>query len=437
MIFISLANDFTSAGAFNLDIRRIFMAEAVSSQELKSLRSEVEHLRRQNRQLKSSGGRPSRWRNWLAGILIILGLVAVVPASLLVWLNRTVTNTDNYVAAVGPVVQQPEVQAAIQQAAMQKIFNDDDVSAKVAQVLPDNAQFLADPITTGVKNVAGQTVSKVVVSQQFYQVWLTTNRSAQQLFMKAVNSKQTDPTIQLSDLYSFIATRLGDTKLAPLANRQLPPNIGNITIATVPALSSALQTVSTLETWRWVLVIAALGLLSIGVLTAANRRRSVGLIGLGLALTTVVSFLVLWISRNLVLHRIADPVYKAAASSIWHTVLNRFYIEAAIILMAGLVLGLVSYLLGPSRMAVWFRGRSQQRLSAWRHGLFPVAEQNGFFRTMQRYHSLVLWLLVALSVLAVILSIPLTFGSLVAILVVDLALLAVVEFIVIPTKSPA
>ncbi|MGB7962705.1 MAG: hypothetical protein WCF12_07065 [Propionicimonas sp.] len=55
----------------------------------------------------------SRGRSVAAGICLVLAVLLTVPGALAFWGHRTLTDTERYVATVGPLVDSPEVQAAI------------------------------------------------------------------------------------------------------------------------------------------------------------------------------------------------------------------------------------------------------------------------------------------------------------------------------------
>ena len=61
---------------------------------------------------ESSKGSVPRWRRILCGVLVVLGCVLAPLSIHSVWIYNTLLNTDQYVATVGPLAKNPEVQDA-------------------------------------------------------------------------------------------------------------------------------------------------------------------------------------------------------------------------------------------------------------------------------------------------------------------------------------
>ena len=81
----------------------------------------------------------------------------LVPVSILgVWLRNQVTNTDRYVETMAPLARDPAIQAAATNRITNTIFSSVDVEAEVKDVLPDRAQVLAAPISSGLETLVRQ-----------------------------------------------------------------------------------------------------------------------------------------------------------------------------------------------------------------------------------------------------------------------------------------
>lgn len=92
------------------------------------LRDEVTALKRQLAVERTA--RAARVRRMLTVVLTASAVLAMTAALLAVWTFRTLTDTDLFVARVGPVIEQPEVAAAIGEAAAAQLV--DGRASKVA-----------------------------------------------------------------------------------------------------------------------------------------------------------------------------------------------------------------------------------------------------------------------------------------------------------------
>jgi hypothetical protein len=120
--------------------------------------------------------RPNRFRRILAPVLLVLTVFVftiTVPAA---WGNRTVLNTDRYVATVAPLAEDPAVQASIARKVTVQIFDALDVQGKLAGVLPENLAILSAPMTNAVQGFVEEQVLKVVQSDAFATFWEEANR---------------------------------------------------------------------------------------------------------------------------------------------------------------------------------------------------------------------------------------------------------------------
>jgi hypothetical protein len=401
--------------------------------------AEIEQLRRENARLRAQLGRQRKgpgWRRTTAWILLVVGLIAIIPADILLWANRTVTNTDNYVATVAPIIKEPAVQQAVTKGASSAIFGTVDVQAYVASVLPDRAQPLAGPITTQVKNYTTTAISKIVASDKFAALWVDANRRAQERFMYIAQHSNGSPDVDVSRLYSFISQNLQGTPLSFLAGKQLPAKIGDIHLVTIPALAAIPHFVSLLSDLRWLLLAVAVGLLLLALAAAVDRRRMAVRIGLGWIVVSVVAVILVRILRTVLLGQVHDPTYNAASVVVWQALLTPLFKQTVILVAVGAVIAIIAWALGPGRVATAWRTSAEGALGRGRASLLPAADQAGWARWLRRHHAQELWALLLLTIAALLLSTPLTPLSLAVILIIAALAWILLEFLVVPAPAP-
>lgn len=173
-----------------------------SAQGPSDAQAQLEELQRRIADLEGGGRRHHhRVRSVLSVVLIVLAAVLSVLSVVAVWANSIVGDTDRYVATVGPLADNPEVQTAITNRASAAILAQIDVKALVAElsavaaqngVPPRAAQLiggLTGPIESGLKELVTSTVRRVVASGAFETLWIEANRIAHSALDKALTGK--------------------------------------------------------------------------------------------------------------------------------------------------------------------------------------------------------------------------------------------------------
>ena len=120
-----------------------------------------------------------RLRRILAPILVALAVIVftvTVPAA---WGERTVLNTDRYVATVEPLAGDPAVQQAIAARLTDEVFaalNVQEVLSNALASIGERATILAGPLTSALQGFVQDQVLKVVQSDAFQTFWVEANR---------------------------------------------------------------------------------------------------------------------------------------------------------------------------------------------------------------------------------------------------------------------
>ncbi|MEI6701066.1 MAG: hypothetical protein WCL38_04845, partial [Actinomycetota bacterium] len=121
----------------------------------------------------STHHRVRRITTWLMVVLVGILVPLAVTGT---WALRTVTNTDNYVSTLAPLITEPVVQQEIATLVVDQLFASVHVQAKLAEKLPGPTKFLAAPLTSALHQEANKAVFAVVASPQFAKFWNTSNR---------------------------------------------------------------------------------------------------------------------------------------------------------------------------------------------------------------------------------------------------------------------
>lgn len=380
------------------------------NEEVAVLRSQVDTRARRHR-------RVTTLRKVVAAVLVALAAFGVTASVIGVWGARTTLNTDRWVSTVGPLADDPQVQAAVTTYMTTQLYDTLDVPTRVKNALPPKAAFLAAPLSTRVKDFIHDAVNKVVTSDQFAALWPQLNRLAHEKIMAIVNNesaviKQSGDTATLNllpvvnevlrQLEQQAPTLFGKTlNLPPVTSGQVPPelksriesalgvtlpsNFGKITIYKGKELKAAQDAVVAFKKGVLALVIGSFVLLALALAVSPQRRRTALQLGVWLAIFTVALTTVLRGVRDQVLGKVPAGVYRDGASSAMHIVFTTLRQRGTQLIWLGIIIALVAYLVGPGRGAVAVRGwtaRGARAVAgATRRGAsVTVAEGPGFAR---------------------------------------------------------
>lgn len=124
-------------------------------------------------------------RGVAAGLLLLIAALLTVPAALLHWADRTLADTDAYVAAVAPLATDPQVQQVVA----------DQVGTAVVDGLS-----LGDLFSGPAKELAKTIALAAMGSQAFPPAWDAANAKAQQAMIAALSGADGDISVQGQDV---------------------------------------------------------------------------------------------------------------------------------------------------------------------------------------------------------------------------------------------
>ena len=273
------------------------------------------------------------------------------------WLRGTVLSTNGWVAAVGPLTQNETVANAVSIYVVEGLFDLVDVEQAIGEALPAEYSFLSGGLARVVQDLAQETATSLVQSDQFNAVWVGVNRTAHRAIMGVLRGngdllylKEGQLTVDLSDAFDFVTSSfdLGDLELFQDAQTRFVL-LESQQVATVQQALALIDGVGLL------FPLLALGSLFLAWLISLWRRRTLMWIGIGVVITMALSLLAFALAQPAVLVSIADPFVRLLAGEIWDVVVRGLYIQTILILVVGLLLVAGAALAGPSPRAVAIR----------------------------------------------------------------------------------
>src|SRR5215211_7089459 len=130
-----------------------------------------------------------RSRRALVAIFVIVSVVLVPLAGLSVWVRNLVLDTDKYVDTVAPLATNKAITDVVADRATDRLFAAVDVEAEAKDALPERAQFLAGPISSGVQTFVRDAAERALATEQFATVWRNANRRSHACVVKALTDE--------------------------------------------------------------------------------------------------------------------------------------------------------------------------------------------------------------------------------------------------------
>jgi len=254
------------------------------------------------------------WRALLSAVCIVLAAILLPVSIVAAWTRVQLVDESQFVATLAPLAHDAQVQALVIDqtgAAIDEKVNYDEITGNVIDGiaglgLPPRAVnalgLLKQPAADGLRNLVHGGVTKFVQSDAFVDVWTGAVRDFHRALTNVATSNGSGVVvltgdglgIQLGPIVEQVKQRLtaqgvGAASLIPSVNR-------TIIIGTGDAAATARTAYWVAVTAGWLLPLLTLALFAIGVLLA--RRRSVAVLGMGVAIALGAAILVVAFSAG-------------------------------------------------------------------------------------------------------------------------------------------
>ncbi len=291
---------------------------------------------------------------FVASLLTFLALPAV-------WLDRQALNTDNWTDTSSELLENEAIRTQVANYLVDQIYANVDVQGELAKVLPPRAEPLAGFAAGGLQQVADTGVKNLLGRPVPQQAWEAANRRAHELLMKVIDgggdvvgTSGGEVTLDLKALLTQTADRFG---VGGRIEQKLPASAGQIVILQSDQLDTAQKAVHALQTAAVVLVVLALLLFALAVFLAQGwRREALRACGFGLVVAGGAALVARSVAGNYLIDSLATTdAVKPAVDATW-TIGSSMLVQAATATVwYGVVIVLVAWLAGPTRLATSIR----------------------------------------------------------------------------------
>jgi hypothetical protein len=309
-----------------------------------------------------SGGRGRGFAAWT--ILVVAALLLPIALTAF-WAQRTLVDTERYIATVAPLAKDPTIQQAVGDKVSSVLIEQIDAGNRLQNVLPPQLSPLAPLVAGGVNNFVEQQVDQILKSPKFADVWEGINRRLQAALIKALSG---DPDgavtiegdqviLDTGDLIEIVKQRLVDRGLSWAANIPVPPLVDRqVVILTSPQLATARTAYAIGQPVAQWLIWVVILLFIVAVVVSTRRARMIIGVGVAFVLAAIVLKLALAFGQNELALTLAGTPFELAQQAFF-TILTQFLvIGVRAMLVLGIVLVLVGWFLSGTKAAGAARG---------------------------------------------------------------------------------
>lgn len=259
-------------------------------------------------------------------------MVLVSASILLVWANRTLIDTPTYVATVGPVLRQPQLQDYVANQVTSQLLttvSTGDLAeallspAQVAGQSPAQIQALVTP-------VIHQSVVQILQSPKIQALWVQTNQTDHAAFVSQLNSGAAAISITMTPLVTGVENQLAQTKLAPVAahmNLASGPAVVQLTGAPLDRVRTYYHL---LATATWVVVGLAVLFLGLSVWTSVHHAKTLRRILISTGVSALTTAAVIFMAAGAQLPG-SDPLAARLAVAISGVLLHGLAVGCAVL----------------------------------------------------------------------------------------------------------
>jgi hypothetical protein len=306
---------------------------------------------------------------WLSVVLVILTGIGVLASTMVIWVEATMLDTDRFVALVAPVGSDPQVIESVSQYAADQVVTALDIQNRTANALPLDGRFLTGPLERVVHDFVQTRTADFLTSDQGQALWQAQLRRVHAGLVallrgqtSTIGSANGALTVDLLPILATMLSRLQQAapglipfgvtipdlsttqnpaqarqELAQALGVQLAPDFGVITLAQSDTLKTAQRVVSLLDALQIVLPLVTLALAILTLWLAADRRRTLLLLG-GV---TAALFLAAMLVAQIVLGNVPAAITASPAREIVASLAGLVRANLLGTLVVGLFVGLI------------------------------------------------------------------------------------------------
>jgi len=299
----------------------------------------------------------SRGRRRLVKALVVLGSLLAFLSVCAIWVERQALDTDDWVATSDRLIENETIRAAVADYLVDQLYANVDVEKEIEGKLPSDVKEFAGPVSSGLRQVAGEAAGKVLETSTAQSLWEKANRTAHEQ-LKAVLEEKGDTvsteegtvTLNLGALLKDLAAQIGIGE--SLAER-LPPDAAQIEILHSDELDTAQDIVVAVKGLALALSILTFVAFAAAIyLSRGSRWVTVLFSGIGLVTAGFAVIVARQIAGGIVVDQlVVDASAKPAGEATWSIATTLMVSIATTVIVIGLLFALAGWLASPTGSA--------------------------------------------------------------------------------------
>jgi hypothetical protein len=303
----------------------------------------------------------SRRRRILIWTLVVLASVIALVATLTLWVDRQMLDDNSWRKASENVITDPEIKNALSTFLVNQLYDNVDVSAAIANRLPENAKSAASTIAGALRTPATNAVNQLLARPRVEQLFINASVVAHEKLVNVLEDKTGHGistgsgvvTIDLTELVKELGQELG---LSGATLAKLPPDAGVITIMNSDQLGTVQKVVKAIHVLSAWLLVAVLFLYALAIyLARGHRRETLRNVGFAFAAVGLIALLVRRVVGNYAVNTLASPGYRGPVRDLWLIGSAILYQIGIATVAYGLITSAGAIFAGPTRWATSVR----------------------------------------------------------------------------------
>ena len=354
-----------------------------------------------------------RGRSIVSLILFIVATLLTPIAVIGHWGHQTVVDSKQFISTVGPLAEDPEIQQAVadvvSSAIIQQVDTEELAGGLIGSLVPNDqlANLLSGPIKAGIDGLIRGGVERFVQSNAFQQAWVRINTEAQRGFVAALTGDPSGPVqfegdllvLNISTLLQDVQQSLVDDGIAVAGVVTIPESDAQIVLLDSPALAQVRAVYGlTSPILSFILLITA-AFFTVSVLLATRRARTTVAVGIVVGVWALVLNYGIRFAEASFVNAFQDTLFEAASTAFYNQLLIYLLLAVQGLLLLGVVVIILGWFSGTTRLAVTMRGSIDAGLVEIGRKLPEALSVIG--RPIREYAPFVRWGLLALWLIGV------------------------------------
>jgi hypothetical protein len=316
-------------------------------------------------------------RSLIVILLIAVGILLSVPASVAAWQERVVYNEDEFVAMIDESLEQEEVQTALAQRLTDTLMQELEIRDRIGTTLtrleeegpdgiPEGIALLEGPLTRVSNDAIYRATLRAIQEEPLKEVRDRLLRAVHRAVIAIIDddvevlqSQNNQVVIDMKPILEAAIVEVGGERGQNLLERvELDEDAGVIVLFEKQDVKGARLFFWWLRQSMPVLPIVALVLLFLAVAISRDRSRTTMIVGGLLVGIMALTILAVSVAGNIASDAIAKtPEGKEALKAIYDVIVSSFKQQQLFIVLLGVLLAIGGWIFGDSRMAAAIRGR--------------------------------------------------------------------------------